>query len=515
MSKPVIFMVASENGALPGGKAGGVGDVLRELPRALAGTDYQVCVVTPAYGRLHKADGMHERPSLRVGFANAAIDIDVYSMIDTFGVEHVVFHHPLFDPNGDGQIYCDDGSTRPFATDASKFALLSAAAAVWLSEIVKPQDIIHLHDWHAAPVMVLRAFDPQFAKLRQNRTVMTLHNLALQGIRPLAGDPSSFSEWYPGIPTDHEVLIDPRYRDCFNPVSAGIQLADAINTVSPTNAREILEPDDPARAFRGGEGLQTFLRIASEEGRLHGILNGCDYVGEYPRSDWATLRQTIAQTLDAWVISDPINASLHRLARNTLARWTTTPALLITSVGRLTDQKIRLLLHRNSDGQSALSRMTDSPPKDALMILLGSGDREMETDLVMHARDTKNLLFLRGFSEPLSAAMYSAGHWFLMPSSFEPCGISQMMAMRAGQPCVVHSVGGLCDTVIDGQTGLRFSDDSLDGQADAMLDAMSRGIDLYMNDYDRWKTMSHEASKQRFLWQDAARAYATIMYELT
>lgn len=129
MTTRSVYMVASENGALPGGKAGGVGDVLRELPRALVANQVSVTVLCPAYGRLHETEGMVAGEALTVPFADQLLSVQTYHLHDSHGVAHVVLHHDAFDPHGDQRIYHDDGPLRPFATDASKFALLSAAAA--------------------------------------------------------------------------------------------------------------------------------------------------------------------------------------------------------------------------------------------------------------------------------------------------------------------------------------------------------------------------------------------------
>ncbi|MFK8054092.1 MAG: glycogen synthase [Woeseiaceae bacterium] len=513
MSRAPVIMVASENGALPGGKAGGVGDVIRELPQALATLDQSVTVICPSYGKLHTTEGMQRDQSFEVPFGPKLITIDSYVKIDTRGVRHIVLDHALFNPNNDQQIYNDDGSDRPFATDAGKFALLSAAAATWIAENAAEDAIIHLHDWHAAPALVLRALEPRLAKLRSHRTVLTLHNLSLQGIRPLDHDASSFAAWFPDLDRTNAVLIDPRYRDCFNPISAGIKLADAINTVSPTNAREILQPDDASRAFRGGEGLEDILRNAADEDRVHGILNGCDYDQEIARTDWSTLSRETETAIDQWLESDRSNRSLHELAKRRLDGFNQTPpTMLLTSVGRITDQKVKLLLHKNADGKSALSRLLKQLPDNAAFILLGTGDRQMEADFAAHSREHSSFLFLRGFSEPLSEALYSSGHLFVMPSSFEPCGISQMMSMRAGQPCLVHAVGGLNDTVVDGETGYRFAGDSLDDQVDAMLDRAKTAIAQFYDDKTQWQALSAHCRAQRFVWRDAAIQYQQKMY---
>lgn len=508
-------MVASENGALPGGKAGGVGDVLRDLPRALAARGHRVTVITPAYGKLHLLPDMRPAGDITAPFAGMQLPVDVYSQQDGAGVRHVVFVHDQFDPDQSGSIYHDDGADRPFATDATKFALLSSAAAIWLLQHAADDAIIHLNDWHAAMVLVLRALDPTFAALSEYRMVLTLHNLALQGIRPKRGDPSSFERWFPHLDDSHGLLDDPRYDDCINPMAAGIRLADAVNTVSPTNAREILQPNDPARGFRGGEGLERILQQADNEGRLNGILNGCEYSVDKSRLSWKRLREYTLHLLEAWQDNQPHYAGVHTLALESLARYTDEPDIILTSVGRLTEQKLGLLLHRDHAGVSTLTRLLSTLPDRGVLFMLGSGGTGMEQDLVEHARQDARLIFVRGFSDTLADACYRAGQLFLMPSAFEPCGISQMLAMRAAQPCLVHAVGGLNDTVEHLVSGFSFSGDSVEAQATNCVAALRLAQRVFFDEPDRWHLIAETAAARRFEWADAAAQYERALYDLT
>lgn len=508
-------MVASENGALPGGKAGGVGDVLRDLPRALARRGHATTVITPAYGTLHETPGMQPTGTLTVSFAGDTLSVTVFAYTDVFDVTHVVLEHALFSPDGNGQIYHDDGSDRPFATDAGKFALLSVSAAQWLLDNADDQPIVHLHDWHAAWVLMLRQLDPAFAAMRQWRMVLTLHNLALQGIRPRRDDPSSFEQWFGHIEDTDNILGDPRYSDCVNPIATAIRLADALNTVSPTNAREILQPNDASRSFRGGEGLEHLLREAESKGKLHGILNGCAYDTDKSRVSWSALHRAAIKTVESWQTNQPQFAGVHALALGSLARLQSTPDIIVTSVGRLTDQKLGLLLRRDDTGRSTLQKLLASLPERAVVMLLGSGDHAIEQDLVQHALSDPRLVFIRGFSEALADCCYRAGQLFLMPSTFEPCGISQMLAMRAGQPCLVHAVGGLNDTVSHLTTGFRFTGDSADAQSSNCVSALRLAQRVFFDEPDRWHTIAESAAAMRFEWASSAEHYERAMYAVS
>ncbi|MEQ9563528.1 MAG: glycogen/starch synthase, partial [Woeseiaceae bacterium] len=136
---------------MPGGKVGGIGDVVRDLPRALAELGLPQRVITPGYGMFGAIKGARKTAVLEVPFGPSAQAVDVIEIPGPDpGVRHVAFENALFSPQGPGKIYCDDGATRPFASDAGKFALLSAAAAHYIRDLDTAPAAIHLHDWHAA-----------------------------------------------------------------------------------------------------------------------------------------------------------------------------------------------------------------------------------------------------------------------------------------------------------------------------------------------------------------------------
>jgi len=510
------FLVAAENGTFPGGKVGGVGDVLRDLPVALAGQGWRPTVLTPGYGIFGALPGATPERSVSVSFGGGTQTVAVLRIPGPDErVQHIAFEHPFFSPQGPGRIYCADSDDRPFATDASKFAFLSAAAAAYIGSLDRLPDVVHLHDWHAALYCVLRANDPRCSALRSVRTVFTIHNLAMQGIRPLDGDASSLRAWLPDLDVDRTGVVDPRYADCINPMAAAIRLADKLNTVSPTYAAEILRPDAPEHGFHGGEGLETDLQRAAAEGRLIGILNGC----MYPRRDrrrpgWRRLLDTIGAEVEGWRERAPADRVFHDAALQRLASLPKRrPATVLTSVGRLTPQKAELFLAGSDKGRNALESILADLGRSGILIMLGSGDRRLQTRMAEIASHYPNFLFLCGYSEAFTDLLYEAGDLFLMPSSFEPCGISQMLAMRAGQPCVVHAVGGLRDTVWHEVNGFTFEGDTLEAQARNFAATVRRALETKARDPDRWLHIRDKAAAARFTWSDAAANYASELYE--
>lgn len=514
-----VLMVGAENDALPGGKVGGIGDVIRDLPPGLAELGCAVTVVTPAYGRLETLPRPRRVAELEVSFRGVvtkvgAFEVDGRKAIS--GVRHVVLDHADFSPCGRGVIYCDDPPERPFATDASKFALFCAAVAEALKQgCLGSFDVVHLHDWHAAWLLVLRHYHPPYRQLRKLRCVYTVHNLSLQGIRPLRGDASSLESWFPRLRYRKSQVIDPRWPDTINPMAVGIRLADAVHTVSPSYCREILLPSDEVNAgYYGGEGLEADLNKAQIEGRLHGFVNGCEYPRILPSAPkWGALTELMRSENLRWAggraqVNGAQFVAHVRLEELAAAR----PATLLTSVGRITSQKVRLLAQPASDGRPALEGVLDALGDDGLLLMLGSGDPALEQFLAATSARRRNLLFLCGYSDVLSQALYGTGDLFLMPSSFEPCGISQMLAMRAGQPCLVHLVGGLIDTVQPGVNGFGFDGQSLVAQADNLVAALGKALALRAKDPERWRALCHAAARARFLWRDNAEACIRLLY---
>jgi starch synthase len=516
MSALGILMIAAENGSLPGGKVGGMGDVVRDVPRALAALGHRVTVVTPAYGTFHHLPKMRRRATIEAPFRGAQERLELFSLPPSGPgrrLRQFVLEHPLFSACGHGRIYCDDPPSEPFSRDSSKFALFcSATAQALLGGQFGHQDVVHLHDWHAATFAVLAYRHPSFAALAALPMVLTIHNLAMQGIRPVAWHESSLLAWFPQLKPGPE-LMDPRYADCYNPMRAAIRLCDHVHAVSPTYAREICDPCTDA-----GEGLQADLAEARDAGRLHGILNGCEYGARQPVPlSYDELLQLARRELVRWIGDHRDVRAAHLLALERIdyhlaSEAPPAPKRLLTVVGRLTDQKLGLLAEHLDDGRPALAHLLDRLGEDERLLVLGSGQADIESLFNGAQAGDERLLFLCGYSEALSEQLYAAGDLFLMPSRFEPCGIAQMLAMRAGQPCLVHRTGGLADTVIDEVTGFVFEGDTDRERAAAMLERLDAALLRLRTQKRKRKAMREAAAAARFPWDAVARAYVERLY---
>lgn len=518
-----ILFVASENGALPGGKVGGIGDVIRDLPTALAARGCQVTVITPSHGFLHQGRGSRKVADYRFLFRGYPHTAELYEIAAAdCAVTQLAIHHPAmsaFDAAGGRfRIYTHDAPDRPFFTDGSRFACFSAAVAAAIAgEVIGPFDILHLHDWHASLVALLGRFQADFAAVGDLRCVFSIHNLAFQGIRPLRGSESSLEAWFPKMRYDWASVADPRWHDCINLMATGIRLADRVHTVSPSYAEEIRQPSRKPR-FYGGEGLEADLARIHGDGRLIGILNGCFYpqrpgVERMAFDELLDLvrRQAIYWSADKESVSMAqfvaFARSLDRSDRGAA------PDVLLTSVGRVGEQKMLLLMQPGSDGRPALQAILEGIGRRGRYFLLGSGDGIYERFLAVTSARHDNFIFVNGYSDRCAQALYASGDLFLMPSSFEPCGLSQMLAMREGQPCVVHAVGGLKDTVCHGRNGFCFTGDTLEQQVDGFVRTTLEAVAMKRDNPADWNRISEKAAAARFSWEAVADRYVRELYD--
>lgn len=511
-------MLAAENDVIRGAKVGGIGDVVRDIPRALANNSTKITVIIPAYGAFHERSDATCIATYTTLFRASPQRIELYEVAANRdnNVRYLVMHHPLFAAGGIGEVYCDDDANQPFATDANKFALFSVAClSAITSGAIESIDVLHLHDWHAAMVLPLIRFDPEFESLQSIHTVYSIHNLALQGIRPFSGDASSFQGWFPHLHYTTDTLADPRWPECINPVACAIRLANKLHTVSPRYAQEILQPNDPARGFHGGEGLEADLQNAHNEGRLVGIINGIDYSPKIvQRPIWQTLTQSLSDEMLKLIARNTSLRSVDYVAHQRLLYQTRQkrPAHVLTSVGRLTDQKMALLLQSRSDGGVALEELLELLEGCGLFLLLGSGDTQLEEQCRTIAARYPQLIFINQYSVMLSDLLFANGDTFIMPSSFEPCGISQMLSMKDGQPCIAHAVGGLADTIEDKVDGFLFSGDSFDTQSTALVNRTRDVLQMRKKQSEKFTLIASSARNKRFEWSSSAARYHSELY---
>eukprot|EP00487_Bulimina_marginata_P011352 TRINITY_DN6940_c0_g1_i1.p1 TRINITY_DN6940_c0_g1~~TRINITY_DN6940_c0_g1_i1.p1 ORF type:complete len:218 (+),score=24.37 TRINITY_DN6940_c0_g1_i1:94-747(+) len=186
---------------------------------------------------------------------------------------------------------------------------------------------------------------------------------------------------------------------------------------------------------------------------------------------------------------------------------------LVTSVGRLTDQKVLLLRQPYNDKLLIDELSNHLSEHDGKLIILGSGDSALEDVFTQAMARNSNLLFLKGYGQKIGELLYQLGDLFLMPSSFEPCGISQMLAMRAGQPCLVHQVGGPNDTVTHLENGFCFAGNTLELQCENLLNCFIETLALYNKEPEKWQHIANNARSARFTWDEVAQQYIDTLYK--
>ena len=508
-----FLFLAAENDGLAECKAGGMGDVVRDVPRQIAERGDKVHVVVPAYSRLH-------HPGRRIAELNFSLRgisymaelYEVPPKKEIKGIKHYVIHHPEIEAGDIAHIYHID-PTEPFFTDAIKYIIFCTAVAQAVKDgHFGKLDIIHMHDWHTSLLAFLREYHPEYKVLKKSRFVYSIHNLAIQGIRPFSNNYSSIDNWFPDLDYDRDAMKDYRYSDCINLMAVGIRLSDAVHTVSPSYKEDVLLPSDPPE-FIGGEGLESDLQKADKEKRLFGILNGSNYknirVAEKHTLYWHIIRAILK-----WGQEESKKYKAQFLAHTgekIVPFLEDPPAFICSSVARLTEQKFYFFM-RSPEALEAILKKLEAV--NGVFILLGTGIPEYEEMVRNMSYRHHNLIFINGQSEDVIDAIYLETDLYFMPSLFEPCGISQMLAMRNGHPCLVHHTGGLKDTVSHMKTGFSFDGDTYDEKIENMVDSFDLILDLYMNDKPTWNKIKANAKRKRFTWKKSVDAYYKHLYQL-
>ncbi len=509
-----FLFVAAENDAIARCKAGGMGDVVRDVPRQISERGDKVHIVVPSYSRLHQGGTLKTTLNLRLrGTLYKAELYEVIPKKEFNNVHHYVIHHPEIKAGQIGHIYHDDPE-EPFYTDNIKFTIFCTAVAEAIKKgAFGKLDVVHMHDWHSSLLLFLKEFHPEYKALKKMRFVYTIHNLAIQGIRPFTGNYSSLTNWFPNVSFDTRKLMDYRYQDCINLMAVGIRLADAVQTVSPSYKEDVLKPSRPPE-FIGGEGLEMDLQQADNEGRLFGILNGSNYKNIRVAEKGLLYRNTV-KALFRWLQEESKKYKADFLAHTgekVMEYVTDRPKFIAASVARLTEQKFYFFKRSPEAFVEILKKLKKV---DGIFMLLGTGAPDYEELFRQLSYDHKNFIFTNGQSEDLIDSIYLEADLYFMPSLFEPCGISQMLAMRNGNPCLVHNTGGLKDTVEHMRTGFSFDGKTYEGKIKNMIKVFDEALKVYKNDQPTWKAIQSNAKEMRFTWGKSVDEYYKSLYAIT
>lgn len=508
-----FLFAAAENDAIDNCKAGGMGDVVRDVPRQISSKGDKVHIVVPSYCRLHQKGTL--KTKLNFQLRNTTYTAELYEVIpkkEFKNVCHYVIHHPEIEAGDIAHIYHNDPK-EPFYTDAIKYFIFCTAVAEAIKkEAFGKLDVVHLHDWHSSLILYLRRYHKSYKSLRKIRFVYSIHNLAIQGIRPFENNYSSLKNWFPEIPIDYKGLMDYRYQDCINLMAVGIRLADAVHTVSPSYKEDVLLESSPPE-FIGGEGLEIDLQKAQNEGRLFGILNGCNYKN-IRKADKGFLYRNTVKAIFKWLQEESKNYKADFLAHTgekVMEYVDKRPKFIVSSVARLTEQKFYFFKRSPEVFEEILKKLAKV---DGIFMLLGTGAPEYEELFREFSYKHKNFIFTNGQSEDLIDSIYLESDLYFMPSLFEPCGISQMLAMRNGNPCLVHHTGGLKDTVSHMVTGFSFNGDNYEDKIKNMVNSFDDALDVFFNDKPKWKKIKVNAKKTRYTWEKSVEQYYNELYIL-
>ena len=534
-NNPQVLMVAAECRDLA--KVGGLADVVRDLSQALKASGTPVSIIMPCYDKIRPPAEPLETIKIQFGSRNDWL-VRVFRL-ELDGVPVYLMRSDEFFGGEYGDVYIDSErlGRGPFEDDALRFAFFSAAVLEFIQKYpgISGINALHCHDWHTGVLLTLLKYDSRYRHLASTlHTLFTIHNLDYQGVRPfeLVGnrDWLSFSQWFPELYQELKAGENLSFiRDlhapvpCFNPMRAGILLADHVNTVSPNYMREITQPDDPARNFIGGRGLEEDLRQRGAQ--LYGILNGLDYEANNP----AKLSPSYDANLPNWQRSrrqhkinllDGLSNHLEKMAIKLGKRFKNSETvlekmsgfqpddwsdkLLVVAVTRAVRQKVNILFEMLEGDTSVLQGILE---RDILLLVLGTGDLE---DQLEEVNQHKNGIFICAFDPGFASLLYEGGDIFLMPSDFEPCGITQMIAMRFGCLPLVPDVGGLKDTVQDMHTGFVYHGSNRTDARQALLDTLDKAIECYSHDPKQWDAMQELAMNARFEWTASARQYIEL-----
>lgn len=481
-----ILIAASE--AVPFAKTGGLADVCGALPHALADLGHDVALILPAYRCTKKFLTEPTGITFRVWIQGRELK-GTYRKCTLPGTDvpvYLVEHDLFFDREG---LY--NQNNEDYGDNCERFVFFCYAVMEAIRLLKLEPDILHVNDWQTGLIPALWTLRYQdFEEYRKIATLITIHNMAYQGSFPAEAMSLTGLHW------KYFNWLQMEFYGRLNLLKTGIIFADAITTVSPSYAREI--------QYNGGFGLESVLRNRSDV--LWGIINGID------REEWNP--QTDSHIPAHYSIENVHEGKRAcKMALQQAFGLPVNPEIpMVGLVGRLHEQKgvdlAAELIHRKAGNE------------EIQWVLLGSGDPGLENTLrALAAQYSHRVAVSIAYSNAMAHQIIAASDIFLMPSRFEPCGLTQLYSLRYGTIPVVHATGGLLDTVTDmteetlcdrTATGIRFETPNLEG----ITWAMDRAIGTYRYNAPAWKQMMETGMKQDFSWRRSAQKYVEIYQKI-
>ena len=459
----------------PLAKACGLGDIVGALPKEMATSFHQeVKIIMPKYKNFDQQQFGAEKIIEEIKIPFTKKQNHKVAVWKTFIPETII---PVYLIDAPKIFTSEEVYGNKVRGKSSNYAyfFLSKVALELIKAIDWCPNIIHIHDWMIGLVpkwlKTIYAHDPFYKHIS---TILTIHNLAHQQLIPKE-ELKEFKLKRKDFQTTRKLLKTKK----FNIMAEAISSSDFVNTVSPTYAREILTK-------KYGSGLHRLL--SKEKAKFTGILNGIDYTSFDPRINEDTPVKYWIETLDKKVENKMILQKKFGLTQ-------TGDLPLISVISRLTPQKGLDLV------EDVLKDLVDM---GAQFVILGSGQEKIEKIFIKAEKENpKSIEAEMEFDANLAQTIYAGSDMLLMPSRFEPCGLSQIIAMRFGTIPIVRGTGGLADTVRDGYTGFVFRH----YDKNAFLWAIIRAVDVYYNQKDFWRRMQIRAMKKDFSWKNSAKKY--------
>ena len=461
-------------------KTGGLGDVAGALPKELAKKGLETIVVLPYFTKMaSKYQDQCEDVlsfSVNVGWRKQ------YCGIKKLKDENVTYYFI------DNLYYFDREQLYGYDDDGERFAFFQQAVIEMMEKIAFIPDVMHINDYHTAMIPFLLKEKYHWIEAFQSiRTLLTIHNIEFQGKYGADVLPDLF-----GVGKERFDDGTARWDGALNFLKTGILYANHVNTVSPSYAEEIMTP-----AF--GNGLETVLQM--ERQKLSGILNGIDYDQNNPATDPALIAPYSAENSAGKQVN---KQELQRIMG--LPQEAHTP--IIAVVSRLTYQKG---FHLDLEELENLLQF------DVQFVLLGTGDPRFEAAFSHIAQKYPHKCAVDiNFDVQLAQKIYAGSDLFLMPSAFEPCGLSQMIAMRYGTLPIVHEIGGLKDTVqpFNPITGSGNGFGFVEFTGFHLMQTIKQGLVLYEQSPETWNIIQQNAMNHDFSWTTACQAYIRLYHQL-